>query len=266
MAVKILMPALSPTMTEGNIAKWLKKEGDKVSSGDILVEIETDKATMEVESIDDGILAKILLQDGASGVKVNEIIAILLEEGDSEEAVTAILANKTTEIKTEDNIQSQPEQISDKVQNTAQTNFSKQDKIFASPLARRIAIQRNIDLSSVTGSGPHGRIIKNDVESILTAVSTPRRSTQIFTTKPHSNIRKVIAKRLLESKQLVPHFYLSLDCNLDSLLKTRQQINDSTKDYKISVNDFIIKASAAALKKFPQANASWQDDCMLLYV
>lgn len=261
MAIKILMPALSPTMTEGNIAQWLKKEGDKISSGDILVEIETDKATMEVESIDDGILMKILVASGTQGVKVNQMIAVLREEGDSDDDVAAALADQLSSVVVEAKAEDA------KMLEIVRQDKRETEKVFASPLARRIAQQQNIDLRNVVGSGPHGRIIKADLINKTPAKSSGSvaRMEQLYYTKPHSTIRKVIAKRLLESKQQVPHFYLSVDCNLDALLQARQLINSSTKDYKISVNDLVIKASAMALKRCPQANASWQDDAMIFY-
>lgn len=260
MAIEILMPALSPTMTEGNLAKWLKKEGDKVSPGDVLAEIETDKATMEVESIDEGILAKIVIPGGTKGVKVNQRIAVLMEEGDSKDAVDIILAKKENVA-----VQAAPAAAPAVPKTETVMIPQSQEKIFASPLARRIAADKGIDLKRVSGSGPRGRIVKADLSGASYSKEISR-SSSLSQLIPHSNIRKVIAKRLLESKQQVPHFYLTVDCNLDVLLSAREQINKQGDGaYKISVNDMIIKASAMALQRFPQANASWQEDNMVLY-
>jgi len=268
MAIEVLMPALSPTMTEGNLVKWLKQEGDKVSPGDVLAEIETDKATMEVESIDDGILKKIMVPGGTQGVKVNQRIALLMEEGDTPELIQAML-DKKDDI-TPPTEQPQPVATATKVE-PAPYQPHAGNKIFASPLARRIAADRGIDLSGISGSGPHGRIVKADLENVATRGRGLSRITPLTKTTPHSSIRKVIAKRLLESKQQVPHFYVSMDCNLDALLAARQQMNQYAEDksgkplYKISVNDMIIKAVAMALQRFPHANASWQENEMVLY-
>ncbi len=268
MAIEILMPALSPTMTEGNLTKWVKKEGDKVSPGDVLAEIETDKATMEVESIDEGVLAKILVTEGTSSVKVNQLLAVLLEDGDSEDDIQKILsANNSNKLESKlDN-----KNVSEIQGSVVMSNPLPQGKdeigkkIFATPLAKRIASMKGIDLSRISGSGPRGRIIKADLDSVKSG--EVGRSTVGSRLIPHSSMRKVIARRLCESKQTVPHFYLSMDCNITELLNSRSKINQSleNKGCKISVNDIVIKACAMALKKHPAANASWQEDGMLLY-
>ncbi|HVY99322.1 MAG TPA: pyruvate dehydrogenase complex dihydrolipoamide acetyltransferase [Dongiaceae bacterium] len=302
MPINILMPALSPTMTEGNLAKWLKKEGDSVKSGDVIAEIETDKATMEVEAVDEGKIGKIVVPAGTEGVKVNDVIAVLLEEGES---ASDIKVTPTA----------QPEPAAKSVQPKAETpapapapkpqaapaaapapspaaKAPAQDgrRLFASPLARRIAEQQGIDLGRVTGSGPNGRIVRADVEKAAaggTAKAAPGAAPQRpatlpaapsfsafgepeFEIIPHTTIRKTIARRLQESKQFVPHFYLTVDCELDKLLALREEANaGSPKEgpgaYKLSVNDFMIKAYALALKQVPKANASWSDEGIKQY-
>jgi pyruvate dehydrogenase E2 component (dihydrolipoamide acetyltransferase) len=273
MSVKILMPALSPTMTEGNLAKWLKKEGDTVKPGETIAEIETDKATMEVESIDEGVIGKIFVQEGTENVKVGQLIAILLEEGEKladikiDEIDTVAAGAKITDAKIE-----MPKEVA----NIAAVKSASGEKIFASPLARRIASDKNIDLTTIDGSGPHGRVVKRDLENITTSskvalnsASNSFRNDELYTAVPNSNMRKVIAKRLLESKQTIPHFYLSIECNLDKLLQFREELNQATDvkapKYKLSVNDFIIKAVAGALADVPEANSSWTDEAILLY-
>ncbi len=278
MAIEILMPALSPTMTEGNLAKWLKKEGDKVKPGDVLAEIETDKATMEVEAVDAGTLGKIVVQAKTEGVKVNQLIAVLLEANEAKSAVdevlkkhqgvAAIAAPAKQEVVTK---VEQPKAV-----NAPAAITQSSSRVFASPLAKRIAEQQGIDLSSIKGSGPHGRIVKDDVlsqksSSFANTNFQTGRSSEQYRLVPNSNMRKVIAKRLVESKQTVPHFYLTVDCQLDELLKVREQINAKAPKngdkaaYKISVNDFIIKASAQALRALPKANASWSDEGIMIY-
>jgi pyruvate dehydrogenase E2 component (dihydrolipoamide acetyltransferase) len=279
MAIEILMPALSPTMTEGNLAKWLKKEGDKVKPGDVLAEIETDKATMEVEAVDAGTLGKIVIPAKTEGVKVNQLIAVLLEANEAKSAIDELLkkhqggAAVAAPVKQE--VAQKIEQP--KVVNAPASVTQSSSRVFASPLAKRIAEQQGIDLSSVKGSGPHGRIVKEDVMSFKSAPSFANtnfsvgRSNEQYRLVPNSNMRKVIAKRLVESKQTVPHFYLTVDCQLDELLKVREQINAKAPKngdkaaYKISVNDFVIKASAQALRAFPKANASWSDEGIMIY-
>jgi pyruvate dehydrogenase E2 component (dihydrolipoamide acetyltransferase) len=273
MSVNVLMPALSPTMTEGTLAKWLKKEGDMVKSGDVIAEIETDKATMEVESADEGKLGKILIQAGTSGVAVNTPIAILLEEG--EESV-AIKSAPPVNTNPEPPLSSPPASAPQKIVPVAEG-----ERVFATPLARRIAQQKGVDLKLVKGSGPHGRIVKQDLETIpekqTAAKPAPLSSGpnaksladaygMTYKELPNNNIKKVVARRLLESKQSVPHFYLSVDCNLTSLLAARAALNEQGKGaYKLSVNDFVIKAVAVALKAYPAANTAWTDEAVLQF-
>ncbi len=291
MPINVLMPALSPTMTEGNLAKWHKKEGDIVKAGDVIAEIETDKATMEVEAVDEGRIGKILIPEGTQAVKVNEPIAILLEEGESDNALSASSAPAPTASKSpEAKVAPSPAPLA--VAGTAVLPVSasekKGDRVFASPLAKRIASQKGIDLSSLKGTGPHGRIVKADLEATSSGqgakAPTPAQNTAIpksagpdakkladllgmeYTEIPNSNIRKTIANRLLESKQTIPHFYLSVDCQLDNLLLARKQLNDMGRDkYKLSVNDFIIKAVANALAAYPAANVAWTDAALLQF-
>jgi pyruvate dehydrogenase E2 component (dihydrolipoamide acetyltransferase) len=291
MPIKILMPALSPTMTEGNLAKWLKKEGDKVKSGDVIAEIETDKATMEMEAADEGVLAKIVVQAGAQNVPINSLIALILEDGEDASSIDAVIAETPSAvIPAKTGIQEAINELSASRlpdprlrgdDNKAQGNDSVSHgttRIFASPLARRIAESKGIDLTSVKGSGPHDRIVKADValgldprvsgiQSHKIPASSARNAIE-STTIPHTNIRKIIAKRLLESKQTVPHFYLSIECKLDKLLDLRAQMNEAAGDparYKLSVNDFIIRASAFAMQDVPGSNASWSDNGMVMY-
>lgn len=277
MSVKILMPALSPTMTVGNLAKWLKKEGDAVKPGEIIAEIETDKATMEVESIDEGVIGKIFIKEGTENIKVGQLIAILLEEGES---LADINTDETEAVSAKVEItDSKPIDVSQEPLNINTSRSCNDKKIFASPLAKRIASEKNIDLTQIDGSGPHGRVVKRDLEnlsanalnklSLINNTSAAIRNSELYTAVPNSNMRKVIAKRLLESKQTVPHFYLSIECNLDRLLQFREELNQATDakepKYKLSVNDFIIKAVAGALVDVPEANSSWTDDAILLY-
>ncbi len=298
MPINILMPALSPTMTEGNLARWLKNEGDPVKAGDVIAEIETDKATMEVEAVDEGKIGKILVPAGAQGVKVNDVIAVLLEEGEDAGAISAAPAAKPAPA---------PAKAEAPKAEIPKTDGSKAPaapavpavgavpasgaRIFASPLARRLAQQHGLDLSRIVGSGPHGRVVKSDIEKaaasggakaapapvaakgLPTAPSipgTPAFGEPEFDLTPHSMMRKTIARRLQESKQFVPHFYLTIDCEIDRLLKTREEINagapkDGKGAFKLSVNDFVIKASAVALKQVPAANASWSDEGVKMY-
>lgn len=272
MPIEILMPALSPTMTEGNLAKWLKKEGDTVSPGDVIAEIETDKATMEVEAVDAGVIGKILVAEGTEGVAVNKLIALLLEEGEDASALADYKAeNQATAPKEEE---APVKETAVSVTTAASTSTG--ERVFASPLAKRIAANEGVDLSTLAGTGPHGRIIKADVLEAKT--STPAKKTVSasvgrdateYTKIPNNQMRKVIAKRLTESKQNVPHFYLTVECELDKLLALRSEMNHATdKDhpaYKLSVNDFVIKAVAMALQAVPAANASWTDEAILQY-
>ena len=280
MPIEILMPALSPTMTEGKLAKWLKKEGDAVKSGDLIAEIETDKATMEFEAVDAGRIGKILIAEGTEGVAVNKPIAILLEEGEDMSVVKASVAPAA---KVAAPVAPTAAPIATpstpKVSPTARVA----DRILASPLAKRIATNAGIDLSAVSGSGPHGRIVKSDLDLALavgTAKAAPKAGPvamhvpsgpvpdfgQPFTAVPNSSMRKIIARRLLEAKQSIPHFYLTVDCNIDELLAMRTKLNArSGADYKLSVNDFVIKAVAAALRKVPAVNATWTEDAIRRY-
>lgn len=280
MPIEILMPALSPTMKEGNLAKWIKKEGDKIEAGEVIAEIETDKATMEVEAVDEGILGKIIIAEGTENVAVNSLIALVLEEGEDKESLknykTESVKSEEKSIKSDDKKVENLEEKKPEVLNIKQeTNFSSNERIKASPLAKRIATNENVSLSQVNGTGPNGRIIKNDVLEFIASGSSGkvlRRNPQEFYALKNSNIRKVIAKRLLESKQNVPHFYLSCEFNIDNLLEMREIINaEAPKDenlkpaYKISVNDLVIKATALALRDVPNANSSWSDDAILVY-
>jgi len=293
MPTEILMPALSPTMTEGTLAKWLKKEGDNVKPGEVIAEIETDKATMEVEAVDEGKIGKILVEGGSQNVAVNEPIALLLLDGED------VAALKDYKVKTSDKkaattqsaLQTPAPTIKPepKPQFTAAPTFSApltapapsiktqslDGRLKISPLAKRIAKEAGVDINQVQGSGPNGRIIKQDVEQALKHGTTGkmlRRNPVEYTAVANSTMRRTIANRLLQSKQYVPHFYLSIDCNIDKLLDVRKDINDAApKDpsdkvlYKVSVNDMVIKATALALKKIPKANATWTDEAILLY-
>ena len=275
MSVEILMPALSPTMEEGTLSKWLVKEGDKVVSGDLIAEIETDKATMEVESVEDGTIGKLLVLEGEEYIKVNAPIAILLFDGDSlplklpskekkedEINVQVVSSNKLKEVDLEVNVE-----FKNEVPPIIKENKSikKLKRIFSSPLARRIAKLKNIDLTSVLGSGPNGRILKIDIESLSDnnnlKIENSLNINDNFEIVKNTTMRKTIAERLVKSKNEAPHFYLSLDCNIDKLLEIRASINSkSYNDFKISVNDIIIKTVSASLIKVPKANASWENE------
>ncbi|MSO13879.1 pyruvate dehydrogenase complex dihydrolipoamide acetyltransferase [Rickettsiales endosymbiont of Trichoplax sp. H2] len=277
MAIEILMPALSPTMKEGNLAKWLKKEGDSVESGEVIAEIETDKAIMEVEAVDDGILAKIVVSEGTKNVKVNDLIAIIAEEGEDKDAAIAEIESKkpqTQEPTKKDEVAEQPTE--EKSANIAVEENSGDKRIFASPLARRIAAQEKIDISKVEGSGPRGRIVKYDIESFLSQGNSSSVSQtyvpQADKEVPISGMRQVIADRLVESKQQVPHFYLDVECVVDKLLDFRKDINSSAPldengkpEFKISINDMLIKASALALNKNPKVNSAWYGDKIIQF-
>ena len=286
MPINITMPALSPTMEEGTLAKWHKKEGDTVEAGDIIAEIETDKATMEFEAVDEGTIGKILITEGSEGVKVNTPIAILLEDGESADDIDlSKTANKNKPAPAP--VEKETQAAVEAPKKSEKPAENKDDRVFASPLARRIAKDRGIDLKNVQGSGPRGRIVKADLEDVKAsgkpaAASTPAtysaptsgidarkladKLDMPYRAETNSGMRKTIAKRLLESKQTVPHYYLSIECRLDNLMAMRKQINDQADGaYKISVNDFIIKATGLALKKVPAANTSWTDDATLFY-
>jgi pyruvate dehydrogenase E2 component (dihydrolipoamide acetyltransferase) len=276
MPIEILMPALSPTMTEGNLVKWHKKEGDPVKAGDVIAEIETDKATMEVEAVDEGRIGKILVPEGTEQVQVNQPIAILLEEGEDASALDKVKTEALPEKKPEP-VQAAPEKKPD-LKIVPQTTPS-DSRVFASPLARRIAEDAHLNLGSIPGSGPHGRIIRADVEQAMAqggdAAPALRPSAPsallsgyepAYDIMPTSNIRKIIAKRLVEAKQTIPHFYLTVECDIDALLKAREKINARADGaYKLSVNDFIIKACGVALNHVPAANASWINDQIYQY-
>ena len=280
MPINIQMPALSPTMEEGTLTKWLIKEGDTVESGDIMAEIETDKATMEFEAVDEGIIGKIIIPEGTSGVKVNEIIAILLEDG---EDASSIEIQEDIKLKnnTNDEVNVTNTEIKEIKADVIKSNSSA-DRVFATPLARRIAKSKDLNLNSISGSGPYGRIVKADVE---VSISLPSKDTvtttmaksassetvkslykeRVFIEIELDGMRKVIANRLTEAKQTIPHFYLRKSVNLDKLLKIRTEMNEglADKDTKISVNDFIIKASSLALQDVPKANVVWAEDRIL---
>jgi pyruvate dehydrogenase E2 component (dihydrolipoamide acetyltransferase) len=314
MPINITMPALSPTMEEGNLAKWLVKEGDTVKSGDVIAEIETDKATMEVEAVDEGTVAKIVVPAGTEGVKVNSLIAILAAEGEDASAAAAggDAAGKAPEAKAPEAKAAdaksgeaksgaetpKPAQTSEGAASASAGPAPAKDgnRVFSSPLARRIAKEAGLDISAVAGSGPHGRVVKSDVEKAVAsggakpAAAAPAAATAApgaapkgmseeavlklfedgsYDLVPHDGMRKTIAKRLQESKQTIPHFYVSVDVELDALMALRAQINDSAPRkedrpaYKVSVNDMVIKALALALRDVPDANVSWTDTNMV---
>jgi pyruvate dehydrogenase E2 component (dihydrolipoyllysine-residue acetyltransferase) len=328
MPVSILMPALSPTMEKGNLAKWLKKEGDKIKPGDVIAEIETDKATMEYEAIDEGTLAKIVVPEGTQDVPVNQLIAVLAEEGEDVKAAAAAAANPVAAAKPAAapakpasapppssppaaQLQVAPSPSPQTRSTSApplaapspqpregrgegtRTDGHGGNRIFSSPLARRLAKEAGIDLARIQGSGPHGRVIARDVAAAKSGkgllAPTPADAPGAapvqapsdekiralfepgsYDVVPHDNIRKVIARRLLEAKLTIPHFYLTLDCDIGRLLAAREEINavapkdkDGKPAYKISVNDFVIKALAVALQRVPEANATWTEGAML---
>ncbi|MCX5514714.1 pyruvate dehydrogenase complex dihydrolipoamide acetyltransferase [Kaistia algarum] len=307
MPINILMPALSPTMEEGNLAKWNVKEGDRVKSGDVIAEIETDKATMEVESIDEGTVGRIVVPEGTQGVKVNALIAVLLADGETPSALgdaTAPAAHaKAAEAPAPVAPAAAPAPAAPAAASVAAAApvAEKGERLFASPLARRLAKEAGLDLAKVAGSGPHGRIVQADIEAAKSggaakaapaAAPAPAAAAAAapapvgpsdaqmlklfaegsYELVPHDNMRKTIARRLTESKQTVPHFYVTVDTDLDALLALREQINgaapkdkDGKPEYKISVNDMVIKAMALALKKIPAANASWTGDAMVVH-
>ncbi len=298
MPIEILMPALSPTMTEGNLAKWTVKEGDKIKSGQVIAEIETDKATMEVEAVDEGVMGKIVVQGGTEGVKVNQLIALLLEDGEDKKAIDtykpkAVAGPKTGAAAAPASSASSAAAPAPSAAPTSVSSLSPTatpaamsapmrsagERVFASPLAKRIAAQEGVDIGGVQGTGPHGRVVREDVLKAKSSGNLGRsgrvmRNPVEFTKIPNSNMRKVIARRLTESKQQVPHFYLTVDCELNKLLDIRKDINFEAESiagkekkpaYKVSVNDFIIKAVALALKKVPAANGSWYDDAIVQY-
>ena len=309
MPTNILMPALSPTMEKGNLARWLKKEGDKIKSGDVIAEIETDKATMEYEAVDEGTLAKIVVPEGTQDVAVNSVIAVLAGEGeDVKAAASAAKAAPAPEKKVEATTaapqqQGTPRAAPTPVQKlspvaapkavTETPHVSHGNRVFSSPLARRLAKEAGIDLGRIQGSGPHGRIIARDINAArsgkglrppaagapqVAAIAPAMSDQQIlslydsdsYELVPHDGMRRTIAQRLTASVQTVPHFYLTIDCDIGKLLAAREEINaDAPKDkdgkpvYKLSVNDFVIKALALALQRIPDANVSWTEGGML---
>jgi pyruvate dehydrogenase E2 component (dihydrolipoamide acetyltransferase) len=294
MPVNILMPALSPTMEKGKLAKWLKKEGDKVKSGDVLAEIETDKATMEVEAIDEGTLGKILVAEGTDDILVNAPIAIILGEGeklgDIKQPSPPVGEGPKPAQQAAGERGPLPAASSPSPGVIAPSSPTRgEGRVFASPLARRVAKQKGIDLAALKGSGPHGRVVLKDVENAKpgaapvvksAALAQPMSDEMIlkffepgsYDLVPHDGMRKTIARRLTESKQTIPHFYLTVDCSLENLVPLRERLNlqaPKTKDgfpaWKVSVNDFIIKALAMALMKVPAANASWTEAAMVLH-
>jgi pyruvate dehydrogenase E2 component (dihydrolipoamide acetyltransferase) len=296
MPINILMPALSPTMEKGKLAKWLKKEGDKVKSGDVLAEIETDKATMEIEAVDEGTLGKILVAEGAEDVLVNTPIAVILGEGEKASDIKVPSpgqsmgegARRAGEGSSLPPVPAASKEPSSDLRPPSPTpSGAGEGRLFASPLAKRIAKQKGIELSSLKGSGPHGRIVSKDVESAKPGAAPASRPMAMASTPsdeqvlknfapgsydlvPHDGMRKTIARRLTESKQTIPHFYVSVDVTLDHLLDLRERLNlqapkdkDGKPTWKVSVNDFIIKAMAMALIKVPDANVSWTDTNMV---
>ena len=287
MAIEIKMPALSPTMTTGTLAKWLVGEGDRVNSGDVIAEIETDKATMEVESVDDGVMAKIFVDAGTENVAVGAVIAVLAEDGETASDVAKAGLQEPSSpapvplVAAEAQDRAEPAPVTAapvKAVPAPQTKSSDKPRIFASPLARRIAADRNIALEGITGSGPYGRILRRDVESAATAPiaqttaalagATPAGATQQGDSYlvANSQMRKAIASRLQDSKQQAPHFYLTVDCVIDNLLEARKSLNaKAAEGIKISVNDMIIRAAAMALIAVPEANASWEGENTRLF-
>jgi pyruvate dehydrogenase E2 component (dihydrolipoamide acetyltransferase) len=257
-------------MEQGTLSKWIKKENDKVSAGDILCEIETDKATMELEAVDDGILGKILVQDNTENVAVNAPIAVLLNPGETMKDTEGLLSDNIIKneavIPAEAGVPEAP--ISTMTPEVHQGDkgdkvVQAEERLFASPLAKRIAKDQNIDLKSIQGSGPHGRIVKRDLENSSSGTSaSSSQSTKIML----SNMRKVIAKRLTEAKQTIPHFYLTIDIEAERLLSARALMNEQHKDVKITVNDMIVKASGCALLDVPAVNATFHEDHILQFV
>jgi pyruvate dehydrogenase E2 component (dihydrolipoamide acetyltransferase) len=298
MPTNILMPALSPTMEKGNLTKWLKKEGDTVKSGDVIAEIETDKATMEVEAVDEGVLAKILVAEGTEDVPVNQPIAVIAGEG--EDAGAAASAAPAPAPKAAAPVAAAAAPAPSVNASPGARGPAHGDRVFSSPLARRLAKDAGVDLAAIEGSGPHGRVVERDVKTAIAgggakaapasaaAAPAPKAAPApapqamsgdtvrklfepgSFEELPHDNMRKTIARRLSEAKSTIPHFYLSIDCELGPLLALREQINsaapkdkDGKPAYKVSVNDFVIKALALALRDVPDANVSWTDTAML---
>jgi pyruvate dehydrogenase E2 component (dihydrolipoamide acetyltransferase) len=286
MSVNILMPALSPTMEEGTLAKWLVKEGDRIQSGDLIAEIETDKATMEFEAVDEGIIGKLLVTEGSEGVKVNSPIAIILDDGEDLEVQEKKDITLQVEPKEQTVISAAPLETKNPLTGVAQTSSL---RIFATPLARRLAKENGVDLGSINGSGPHGRIVKNDILNIKafspiaiqeTLADPVLRTNTVqasgssvknlyadreFKEIPLNSMRKTVATRLTEAKQNIPHFYLRKEIKIDELLQVRSRLNAhlAERNNKLSINDFIIKSCALALQSVPMANAVWAEDKIL---
>ena len=291
MPIQILMPALSPTMEEGNLAKWMVKEGDSVESGDVLCEIETDKATMEVEAVDEGVIGKIVVGDGTEGVKVNEVIALLLEDGEDTSALegAATAAPAATPA-----AEAPPAAASATAPAPAAPVAASGDRVFSSPLARRLAAQDGLDIAIVTGTGPRGRVVKRDVEAAIAAgtgkaaapaadkpaapTAAPAQGNTLseddpifkllpeYEAVPNSSMRKIIAKRLTESARDIPHFNLQVDVEIDKLMALRKELNTRDgADYKISVNDFLVKATSLALTRVPDCNVAYTDGAILKF-
>src|SRR5215472_537972 len=322
MPINILMPALSPTMEKGNLAKWLKKEGETIKAGDVIAEIETDKATMEVEAADEGVLAKIVVPEGTADVPVNQLIAVLAGEGEDVTTAAAqagrsappappsTASNKAPaaevspsassgnghEVSTRSATAAPQPALEAAAPSVARTNGHGTQRVFSSPLARRLAKEAGVDIGRVQGSGPHGRVIARDIEAaragrglrapaaepaavpLLAKAARPPTDDKIralfeegsYEVVPHDNMRRIIAQRMVEATSTIPHFYLTVDCNLDKLLAAREEINASApRDgegkpaYKLSVNDFVVKALALALQKIPDANVTWTEGALL---
>lgn len=275
MPIEILMPALSPTMskTGGKIVKWCKKEQDKVEIGDVIAEIETDKAIMEFESVDEGVLAKILVSEGTSGVPVNHPIALILEEGEDKSALDSVSATNTKaekEVEADFSVSSNPLISSSSLMSSqclklgSRKEEGAEGRTKISPLAKKIAQNENVDIKQLKGTGPYGRIIKDDVLEFLDQTKSYERFEE-NTTVEVSNMRQVIAQRLVESKQNIPHFYLTVDCHVDKLISLKNEVNSVDENNKVTINDLIIKAVAFSMKKFPDINSSWIDTKIVRY-
>ena len=276
MPIEILMPALSPTMskTGGKIVKWCKKEQDKVEIGDVIAEIETDKAIMEFESVDEGVLAKILVSEGTSGVPVNQLIALMLEEGEDKSALdlaSAINTKVEKEVEADFSVSSNPSISSSSSMSSQYVTLGSkkedratENRIKVSPLAKKIAQNEGVDIKRLKGTGPYGRIIKADVLEFLDQTKSYERFEE-NTTVEVSNMHQVIAQRLVESKQNIPHFYLTVDCHVDKLISLKNEVNSANENNKVTINDLIIKAVAFSMKKFPDINSSWIDTKIVKY-
>jgi pyruvate dehydrogenase E2 component (dihydrolipoamide acetyltransferase) len=263
MPIQVLMPALSPTMTEGNLVKWLKNEGDKIKAGEVIAEIETDKATMEVEAVDEGTLGKIVIPAGTDAVKVNSLIALILEDGEDASAINISAAS--VQPQPMEKPENAPIEIKANIA-TPSTAPTQGARVFASPLAKRIATQKGINLNQIQGSGPHGRIVKSDVENTRSHSTPVTYSDSGFEDIKLNGMRKIIGKRLTDAKQTIPHFYLTIDCELDELLSFRAKLNAMPNaKTKLSVNDFVVKATALALMDEPDANVTFHGDYVRRY-